>query len=126
MRESEADEDYEDIAAKTEADRQRQPLKRRFGVKLTRLSGRLPAITSYFSRGSRSPRDDDDGVKDRPETSRKQSDMPPQQPAGHPATAVSQCEISELPLVSTQDPSSHLVLAPANVQFSASPILSVP
>lgn len=123
VRESEAEEDYEDVAAKTEADRQRQPFKRRFGVKFTRISNRLPAITSYlpsFSRSSKSPRDNDNGIKESAETSSNQSDRL-MQSAGQPA-AVRESEKSEPRLVSNQDPS--MGLPAATVQFSCTPILS--
>lgn len=126
VRESETEEDYEDAAAKTEADRQRQPFKRRFGVKLTRISHRLPAITSYlpsFSRSSKSPRDNDDVIKERAETSGKQSDR--LQCASQPATAVRQSETSEPMLVSSQDPIGSMGLSAGTVQFSCTPILSV-
>ena len=126
VRESEADEDYEDAAAKTEADRQRQPFKRRFGVKFTRISNRLPAITSYlpsFSRGSKSPRDNDDSIKESAETSSNQSDRL-MQSAGQPAAAVRQSETTEPELGSSQDPIGSMGLPAATVQFSCTPILS--
>lgn len=122
VRESETEEDYEDAAAKTEADRQRQPFKRRFGVKFTRISHRLPAITSYlpsFSRSSKSPRDNDDVTKESAETSSKQSDRL-MQSARQPAAAVRQSGTSEPKLVSSQDPMG-LPAAPAH--FSCTPIL---
>lgn len=118
VRESEAEEDYEDAAARTEADRQRQPFKRRFGVKFSRISHRLPAITSYlpsFSRSSKSPRDNNDGIKESAETSSKQPDIL----AGQSAAAG--CEPK---VVTSRDTTGSEGLPAATVHFSCTPILS--
>ena len=124
MRETDAEEDYEDVAARTEADRQRQPPKRRFGVKFNRVSSRLPAITSYFSRNSRNARrDNDDAAKESTEAITKQADMQTQQAAQH-ATALGQSEISKQELVASQDSQTCIEPAPISVQFSSTPILS--
>lgn len=117
VRENEAEDDYEDAAARTEADRQRQPVKRRFGVSFTRISHRLPAITSYlpkFSRGSKSPRDDGaDGQSDKP-----------MQSAGQPAPALVPSDPIEQEVVISQAPTGTMVLPAAVMQFSSTPILS--
>lgn len=125
VRENEAEDDYEDAAARTEEDRQRQPFKRRFGVTFTRISHRLPAITSYlpkFSRGSRSPRDDGADLKGRVETS-SQSDRS-MLSAGQSAPAMIQSETIEQEVVTSQAPMGSIVLPTAVVQFSSTPILS--
>ena len=127
VRESEAEEDYEDAAGKTEADRQRQPFRRRFGVKFTHISDHLPSITSHlhrFSRGSKDRRqtsdDDDENVK----ADSKEGDSPKRivQPAGHLALPLQAIEASQLEKLSGRE---QVVLAPANVQLSSTPVLSV-
>lgn len=124
MRESEAEEEYEDVAARTEADRQRQPLKRRFGVKFSRVSSRLPAITSYFSRNSRNARrDNHDAAKDSTEASMEQPDMQTQS-AAQPATGLGQPETSKPEPVPSQDFKGCREPAPGNMLFSSTPILS--
>lgn len=122
-REAEAEEDYEDVAARTEADRQGQSVKRRFGVKFTRLSGRVPAITSYFSRNSRNARrDNDNETKESTETLTNQPDMP-KQPAAQPATASGQPEPSQQQPVASQDSNGCAPPGPGSMQFSSTPIL---
>lgn len=127
VRENEAEEDYEDAAARTEADRQRQPFKRRFGVSFTRISHRLPAISSYlpkFSRGSKSPRDDGADVKGPVETTSSRQSDKPMQSAGQPVQALVQPETIEQEVVTSQVPMGSIALPTAVVQFSSTPILS--
>ncbi|KAA6419998.1 MAG: UDP-Glycosyltransferase superfamily isoform 1 [Trebouxia sp. A1-2] len=57
VRESEAEEDYEDAVSRSEEERQSQPPRRRFGVRFTHLSGHLPSITHHLPRLARSSRD---------------------------------------------------------------------
>ncbi|KAL3162062.1 hypothetical protein ABBQ38_009126 [Trebouxia sp. C0009 RCD-2024] len=123
-RETEAEEDYEDVAARTEADRQRQPMKRRFGVKFNRVSSRLPAITSYFSRNSRNARRDNlDAAKDSTEMSVEQADMQTQS-AAQPVSALGQPETSKPESVASQDFKSCMEPVPGNMHFSSTPVLS--
>lgn len=128
VRETEAEEDYEDAAGKTEADRQRQPFRRRFGVKFSNISDHLPSITSHlhrFSRGSKDPRRTsiDDDVRDNTETNREgDSSKQRVQPAGQLNPPLQVNEGSQLERLSSRE---RLVLAPAKVQLSSTPILSI-
>jgi len=59
VRESEAEEDYEDAVSRSEEERQAQPFRRRFGVRFTQLSDHLPSITHHLPKFARSSRDKD-------------------------------------------------------------------
>ncbi len=59
VRESEAEEDYEDAVSRSEEERQSQPFRRRFGVRFTQLSDHLPSITHHLPKFARSSRDKD-------------------------------------------------------------------
>ena len=59
VRESEAEEDYEDAVSRSEEERQSQPFRRRFGVRFTKLSDHLPSITHHLPKFARSSRDKD-------------------------------------------------------------------
>ena len=59
VRETEAEEDFEDAVRRSEEERQSQPFRRRFGVRFTHLSEHLPSITHHLPKFARSSRDND-------------------------------------------------------------------
>ena len=59
VRETEAEEDYEDAVSRSEEERQAQPFRRHFGVRFTQLSDHLPSITHHLPKFARSSRDKD-------------------------------------------------------------------
>lgn len=146
VRETEAEEDFED--GRSEQERHSQPFRQRFGVRFSQISDHLPSVTHRLPRFARSSRDKD-SAKSSVEASQKkesqgrdlegtsmaashaqstsgQPEAAPVQPqAGQPAAASGQPESRQSadPQVSN---SSQAPQAPCHVypgQLSSSPIL---